>query len=56
MTYPPELDTDDIEELASSIERRYPTEEIRIHDTEFIHFAYWDKSHRVVSEALLDHI
>jgi hypothetical protein len=56
MTYPPELDTDDIDELASYIERRYPTEEIRIHDTESIHFAYWDKSHRVVSATLLDHI
>jgi hypothetical protein len=56
MTYPPELDTDAFEELASYIERRYPTEEIRIHDTATIHFAYWDKSHRVVSEALLDHI
>jgi GTP cyclohydrolase III len=33
MTYPSELDTDDTEELASYIERRYPTEEIRIHDT-----------------------
>jgi hypothetical protein len=56
MTYPPELDTDDIEELASYIERRYPTEEMRIHDTETIHFAYWDKSHRVVSATLLEHI
>jgi uncharacterized UBP type Zn finger protein len=54
--YPDELDTDDIEELASYIERRYPTEEIRVHDTETIHFAYWDKSHRVVSATLLDHI
>jgi hypothetical protein len=56
MTYPPELDSDDIEELASYIERRYPTREIRIHDTETIHFGYWDKSHRVVSATLLDHI
>jgi hypothetical protein len=56
MTYPEELDTDDIDELASSIERRYPTEEIHIHNTETIHFAYWDKSHRVVSAMLLDHI
>jgi predicted RNA-binding Zn-ribbon protein involved in translation (DUF1610 family) len=56
MTYPSELDTDDIEELASYIERRYPTEEIRIHDTETVHFAYWDKSHRVVSATLLEHI
>jgi hypothetical protein len=56
MTYPPELDTDDIDKLASYIERRYPTEEIRIHDTDTIHFAYWDKSHHVVSATLLDHI
>jgi hypothetical protein len=56
MNYPEELDTDDIEELASYIERRYPTDEIRIHDTETIHFAYWDKSHRIVSATLLDHI
>jgi hypothetical protein len=56
VTYPEELDTDDIEELASYIERRYPTEEIRIHDTGTIHFAYWDKSHRVVSATLLDYI
>jgi hypothetical protein len=56
MMYPEELDSDDIDELASYIERRYPTEEIRIHDTETIHFAYWDKSHRVVSATLLDHI
>jgi hypothetical protein len=56
MTYPDELDTDDIEELASYIERRYPTEEIRFHNTETIHFAYWDKSHRVVSATLLEHI
>jgi hypothetical protein len=54
--YPDELDTDDIEKLAAYIERRYPTEEIRIHDTETIHFGYWDKSHRVVSAMLLDHI
>jgi hypothetical protein len=56
MTYPPELDTDDIDELASYIERRYPTEEIRIHDTDTIHFAYWDMSHRIVSATLLEHI
>jgi hypothetical protein len=56
MNYPAELDTDDIDELASYIERRYPTEEIRIHDTGTIHFAYWDKSHRVVSATLLEHI
>jgi hypothetical protein len=56
MNYPEELDTDDIEKLASYIERRYPTEEIRIHNTETIHFAYWDKSHRIVSAMLLDHI
>jgi hypothetical protein len=56
MNYPDELDTDDIADLASYIERRYPTEEIRIHNTDTIHFAYWDKSHRVVSEVLLDHI
>jgi hypothetical protein len=56
MNYPTQLDTDDIEELASYIERRYPTEEIRIHDTETIHFGYWDKSDRIVSAMLLDHI
>jgi hypothetical protein len=56
MNYPAELDSDDIDELASYIERRYPTEEIRIHNTKTIHFAYWDKSHRVVSAMLLDHI
>jgi hypothetical protein len=54
--YPDELDTDDIEKLAAYIERRYSTEEIRIHDTETIHFGYWDKSHRIVSAMLLDHI
>ena len=36
MTYPDELDSDDIDELASYIERRYPTRELRIHDTETI--------------------
>jgi hypothetical protein len=56
MNYPEELDTDDIDELASYIECRYPTEEIRIHNTETIHFAYWDKSHRIVSAMLLEHI
>jgi hypothetical protein len=56
MTYPAELDTDDIDELAAYIERRYPTEEIRIHDTETIHFGYWDKSDRIVSAMLLEHI
>jgi hypothetical protein len=56
MSYPPELDTDDIDELAAYIERRYPTEEIRIHDTETIHFGYWDKSTQIVSTMLLDHI
>jgi hypothetical protein len=54
--YPEELDTDDISELASYIERRYPTEELRIHDTETIHFAYWDVSHRSVSSEFIDHI
>jgi hypothetical protein len=56
MNYPPELDTDNIDELASYIERRYPTEEIRFHDTETIHFGYWDGSTRIVSAMLLDHI
>lgn len=42
MSYPSELDTDDIEELAAYIERRYPAEEVRMHDTKLIHFAYWD--------------
>lgn len=55
-SYPAELDTDDIEELAAYIERRYPTEEIRIHDTETIHFGYWDVSHRSVSAEFIDHI
>lgn len=54
--YPAELDTDDIEELATYIERRYPTQEIRICDTETIHFAYWDVSHQSVSSEFLDHI
>jgi hypothetical protein len=54
--YPEELDTDDIEELASYIERRYPTQELRMCDTVTIHFAYWDVSHRSVSTTFLDHI
>jgi DNA-directed RNA polymerase subunit RPC12/RpoP len=54
--YPPELDTDDSEALAAYIERRYPTEELRMCDTETIHFAYWDVSHRSVSSEFLDHI
>jgi DNA-directed RNA polymerase subunit RPC12/RpoP len=54
--YPEELDTDDVEELAAYIERRYPTEELRMCDTETIHFAYWDVSHRSVSSEFLDHI
>jgi hypothetical protein len=54
--YPEELDTDDISELSSYIERRYPTEELRMHDTETIHFAYWDVSHRSVSSEFIDHI
>jgi hypothetical protein len=54
--YPDKLDTDNIEELASYIERRYPTEELRMCDTETIHFAYWDVSHRSVSSEFLDHI
>jgi DNA-directed RNA polymerase subunit M/transcription elongation factor TFIIS len=54
--YPEELDTDDIEELAAYIERRYPTDELRMCDTETIHFAYWDVSHRSVSTTFLDHI
>jgi hypothetical protein len=56
ISYPDELDTVDIDELASYIERRYPTEGIRIHDTDTIHFAYWNKSHRIVSAMLLEHI
>lgn len=56
MKYPEELETDDISELASYIERWYPTEELRIHDTETIHFAYWDKSQRSVCSEFLDHI
>jgi hypothetical protein len=54
--YPDELDTDDVEELAAYIERRYPTEELRMCDTETIHFAYWDVSHRSVSSEFLEHI
>jgi hypothetical protein len=54
--YPDELDTDDSEELAAYIERRYPTQELRMCDTETIHFAYWDVSHRSVSSEFLDHI
>jgi hypothetical protein len=54
--YPEELDSDDTDELASYIERRYPTEEMRMHDTRTIHFAYWDKSPRSVSSEFLDHI
>jgi hypothetical protein len=56
MSYPAELDTDDIEELTAYIERRYPTQELRMCDTETIHFAYWDVSHRSVSSEFLDHI
>jgi DNA-directed RNA polymerase subunit RPC12/RpoP len=54
--YPDELDTDDIGALAAYIERWYPTKEIRMHDTETVHFAYWDVSHRSVSSEFLDHI
>lgn len=54
--YPEELDTEDITELASYIERRYPTELLRMHDTRTIHFAYWDVSHRSVCAEFLDHI
>jgi hypothetical protein len=54
--YPEELDTEDISELASYIERRYPTELLRMHDTRTIHFAYWDVSHRSVCTEFLDHI
>jgi hypothetical protein len=54
--YPDELDTDDSEELAAYIERRYSTKELRMHDTETIHFAYWDVSHRSVSTTFLEHI
>jgi hypothetical protein len=42
--------------LAAYIERRYPTDELRMCDTETIHFAYWDVSHRSVSSEFLDHI
>jgi hypothetical protein len=56
MTYPAELDTDDIEEFAAYIERRYPIEEIWFHDTDTIHVGYWDKSDRIVSAMLLEHI
>lgn len=56
MSYPSELDTEDISELASYIERRYPTELLRMHDTRTIHFAYWDVSHRSVCAEFLDHI
>jgi hypothetical protein len=54
--YPSELDTNNIEELTSYIERRYPTDELRMCDTETVHFAYWDVSHRSVSSEFLDHI
>jgi uncharacterized C2H2 Zn-finger protein len=54
--YPEELDTDDISDLSSYIEYRYPTEELRMCDTRTIHFAYWDKSHRSVCPEFLDHI
>jgi hypothetical protein len=55
MNYPAELDTDDIEELASYIAPGIrPRRSAFTIDT--IHFAYWDKSHRVVSAMLLDHI
>jgi hypothetical protein len=54
--YPEELDTDDIDELAAYIERRYPAEEVRMHDTEMIHFAYWDVSPHSVSTVFLEHI
>jgi hypothetical protein len=54
--YPEELDTDDIDELAAYIERRYPAEEVRMHDTEMIHFAYWDVSPYSVSTMFLEHI
>jgi hypothetical protein len=56
MKYSAELETDDVSELASYIERWYPAEEIRIHETETIHFAYWDKSQRSVHPEFLDHI
>jgi hypothetical protein len=54
--YPEELNTDDISELSSYIEQRYPTKELQMHDTRTIHFAYWDTSHRSVCPAFLDHI
>jgi hypothetical protein len=56
MNYPDELDADDIQELVAYIERAYPTEEIRVHDAETMHFGYWDTSHRIISAMLLDHI
>jgi hypothetical protein len=56
MKYPEELETDVVSELASYIERWYPTEELRIHETETFHFAYWDKSQRSVCPEFLDHI
>jgi hypothetical protein len=55
-SYPHELDTDDIEALAAYIERRYPAEEVRMRDTEMIHFAYWDVSPHSVSTVFLEHI
>lgn len=56
MKYSDELGTDDISALVSYIERWYPTEELRIHETETIHFAYWDRSHRSIHPEFLDHI
>lgn len=56
MSYPAELDTDDTEVLAAYIERRYPTEQLRIHESKTIRFTYWDVSHRSVSSEFLDHI
>src|SRR5699024_9197839 len=56
MSYPSELDTEDISELASYIERRYPAEDLLMHDSRTIHFAYWDVSHRSVCGEFLDHI
>jgi hypothetical protein len=56
MSYPIELDTDDTEALAAYIERHYPTEQFRVHESETIRFTYWDVSHRSVSSEFLDHI
>src|SRR5699024_1271991 len=38
------------------IERRYPAEDLLMHDSRTIHFVYWDVSHRSVCGEFLDHI